>query len=75
MLEKFNSKPGFKHILDKNMRPLIEHITREWTTDFWIAFLSKTGEWNLTDKGHMFHKLIQMFKVRPVYIVCSDSFL
>jgi len=67
---------GFKHLSDKHIRTLIEYITREWTPDFWMAFLSKTREWHVESKGYLlgiFHRMIRMFQVlqNPLLLMSS----
>ena len=68
---------GFKHISDKNIKPLIEYIIREWNTDFWTAFLSKTHQWEPRYREFYFggfHDIIQMLKVLyrcSAYVLCG----
>jgi len=48
------------------MALLVDYITREWNSDFWIAFFSKTCEWSPENKARLlarFHRMIQVFKV------------
>ena len=65
---------GFKHISDKNVRPLIQYITLEWNINFWTAFLSRIRRWDPGFRHAIgphprrkifsaFFDMIQMFKV------------
>ena len=70
------------------MRPLIEYITREWNTDFWMAFLSKIRQREhvdrfspVTDKSNLLAAvfgMIRMFKVLfkvapPLTLYAADT--